>query len=284
MDIVYRFDPHAPIKLNQPRNNREALNLLASGNDRFATTVEHLQSVGTGKPHEPLIIPVNPVQLGVPFVSGLEPAHAPFAMVLGCADARVPIEHVLDCSANDLFVVRVAGNVLGLECIGSVDYAATQLRPSIRSVVVLGHTSCGAVTAAVDVYLAPNSFSDVAFSHAVRSLIDRIMLSVRGADAALEQVCGSKVAKRKNYRELLVTTSIFLNAAVTAYDLQREVNAIAEGLTVSYTIYDMGLTRIGSLPLRGPAAEIKATPPFATAPRTPDDFTAIAGKIIERIT
>lgn len=283
MDIVYRYDPHAPLKVQKPKSNREALKLLASGNDRFATTVEHLQSIGTGATHEPMIIPINPLQLGLPFAGGLEPAHAPFALVLGCADARVPIEHVLDCSANDLFVVRVAGNVLGLECIGSVDYAATQLRSTLQSVVVLGHRGCGAVTAAVEVYLSPTSFTDVAFSHAVRTLIDRIMLSVRGAASALERVHGSKVAKHKNYREWLTTTSIFLNSAVTAYDLQREVNAVAKGLQVSYSIYDVGLTRIGSLPFRT-KDDLAETAPFAAAPKHAADFPKIAEQIIERLT
>ena len=283
MDIVYRFDPNVPLDAHQPKSNKEALKLLVSGNDRFAKTVEHLQLIGTGEQqHAPLVIPVNPVKLGVPIVSGLEPEHAPFAMVMGCSDARVPIEHVLDCSANDLFVVRVAGNVLGLECLGSVDYAVTHLGSTIQSVIVLGHTGCGAVTAAVDIYLSPSNFADIAFSHAVRSLVDRIMLSVRGADRALEHAHGSKVRKHKKYREWLITTSVYLNSAVTAYDLQREVNSISKGLAVSYTIYDMSWTRISALPIFSKEALLN-TPRFSPAPKLADDFIQLAEKIIQRL-
>jgi carbonic anhydrase len=282
MDIVYRFDPNAPIEVQNPKSNREALKLLATGNDRFAKTVEHLQAIGTGQTHAPMIIPVNPVKLGVPIVSGLEPVHAPFAMVMGCSDARVPIEHVLDCSANDLFVVRVAGNVLGLECLGSVDYAVTHLGSTIQSVVVLGHTGCGAVTAAADIYLSPSNFADIAFSHAVRSLVDRIMLSVRGAARALEHAHGSKVHKHKRYRDWLITTSIYLNAAVTAYDLQREVNSITKGLVVSYTVYDMAWTRISALPFVSKEG-LENIPRFSPSPKQAADFALLAEKIIERL-
>ena len=75
-------------------------------------------------------------------------AQRPFAAVLGCSDARVPIEMVFGQAFNDLFVVRVAGNVLGSECLGSLDYALSNLGESIKLVVVLGHSRCGAVTAA----------------------------------------------------------------------------------------------------------------------------------------
>ena len=76
----------------------------------------------------------------------MAPRQTPFAALLGCADARVPLELVFSRSANDAFAVRVAGNVLGAECVGSLDFAVTQL-PSIRVVAVVGHTGCGAVGA-----------------------------------------------------------------------------------------------------------------------------------------
>lgn len=284
MDIVYRFDPHAPMVLNEPKSNDEALEKLDRGNQRFVSIVERLQSIGKGSHHhEPMIIPVNPVTLGIPFESGLEPAHAPFALVLGCADARVPIEHILDCSANDLFVVRVAGNVLGLECLGSVDYAAYVLRKSIQSVIVLAHTSCGAVSAAVDVYLSPGDFGNIAFSHAVRSLIDRILLAVRGSASAIERVVGREAASHPNYRNWLITTSVYMNAVVTAWDLQREVDAVTAGhLPVSYTVYDMSLNRISALPLRS-KADFESTPTFGTAPQETNDFASVATQVVSRL-
>ena len=124
-------------------------------------------------------------------VSGTAAAQTPFALVLGCSDARVPIELIFDQSPNDLFVIRVAGNVLGVECLGSIDYAVANLGKSLKLVVVLGHTACGAVSAAVDSYLTPKNYAEIAFTHALRSLVDRIQTAVRGAASALERVGGA---------------------------------------------------------------------------------------------
>lgn len=74
--------------------------------------------------------------------------QAPFAVVLGCSDSRVPVELVFDQDVGDLFTIRVAGNIVTPPQTGTVEYAAEYL--GTRLVVVLGHTNCGAVTAAVD--------------------------------------------------------------------------------------------------------------------------------------
>ena len=71
----------------------------------------------------------------------------PFAVILGCSDSRVPAELVFDQGFGDLFVIRVAGNAAGVDECGSIEYAVEHLGASI--VVVLGHESCGAVTAAL---------------------------------------------------------------------------------------------------------------------------------------
>ena len=75
--------------------------------------------------------------------------------VLGCSDARVPIELIFKEGPNDLFVVRVAGNGLGSEVLGSLKYAVEHLGGSLRIIVVLGHSGCGAVSEAVDAFLEP---------------------------------------------------------------------------------------------------------------------------------
>ena len=80
--------------------------------------------------------------------SELVSQQQPFATILGCSDSRVPAEIIFDQGLGDLFVVRVAGNVVGPSQIGSVEYAAEHL--GTRLVVVLGHTSCGAVIATLD--------------------------------------------------------------------------------------------------------------------------------------
>ncbi len=284
MDIIYRFNPNAPLVREAVHSNEEVLKRLSEGNHRFANMIERMQSsCGQSSEAPPIVIPINPLTLGVPFISGLAPSHAPYALVLGCADARVPIEHVLDCAANELFVVRVAGNVLGLECLGSVDYAVGNLKDSLQSVIVLAHTECGAVTAAVDVYLSPSDFGDLAFSHAVRSLIDRILLAVRGSARALDRHLGSNSHQHPQYREWLIQTAVYMNAAVTACDLQREVTSIVgSSLSVSYTVYDMALTRISPLPSNH-TTDFLSEPSFATAPTNSEEFIEIANQVVKRI-
>ena len=72
----------------------------------------------------------------------------PYAIIVGCADSRVPPEMVFDAGLGDLFVIREAGNVVDNIVLGSVEYAVEHL--GVKLVVVLGHESCGAVTAAVN--------------------------------------------------------------------------------------------------------------------------------------
>ncbi len=92
----------------------------------------------------------------------------PFAIVLGCSDSRVPSELVFDQGLGDLFVVRVAGNVAAPSQIGSVEFAAHRFKT--RLVVVLGHSSCGAVTATLDELQREARFD----SPNIRSIVDRI--------------------------------------------------------------------------------------------------------------
>ena len=83
----------------------------------------------------------------------------PFATVITCSDSRVPVELLFDRGIGDLFVVRVAGNVCGATQIGSVEYAVEHLGTPL--IIVMGHTKCGAVTAAVDGAEAPGSISGI---------------------------------------------------------------------------------------------------------------------------
>ena len=78
----------------------------------------------------------------------------PFAIVLGCSDSRVPAELVFDQGLGDLFVIRVAGNIVAPSQVGSVEFAAERF--GTRLVVVMGHTHCGAIDATLDVIEKPN--------------------------------------------------------------------------------------------------------------------------------
>jgi carbonic anhydrase len=104
----------------------------------------------------------------------LPAGQEPFAIVLGCSDARVPAEIVFDQGLGDLFVIRVAGNIVAPSQIGSVEFAAAAF--GTRLVVVLGHSNCGAVHATVEQLARPSREQ----SRNLRSIVDRIRPAVEG--------------------------------------------------------------------------------------------------------
>jgi carbonic anhydrase len=108
----------------------------------------------------------------------LAAGQEPFAIVLGCSDSRVPAEIVFDQGLGDLFVIRVAGNIVAPSQIGSVEFAAE--RYNTRLVVVLGHSQCGAILATIDQLLQPNANQ----SKHLNSIVDRVRPSVEPLLAA----------------------------------------------------------------------------------------------------
>jgi carbonic anhydrase len=98
--------------------------------------------------------------------------QTPFAIILGCSDSRVPAEIVFNQGLGDLFVIRVAGNIVAPSLVGSVEFAAYKL--GTRLVVVMGHSDCGAVQATVDALEHP----DDPLTSNLHSIVDRIRPSV----------------------------------------------------------------------------------------------------------
>lgn len=127
-----------------PSSPTEALDRLMAGNERFVT----------GRVDSP--------RRGLERVRALSGGQTPYAAILGCADSRVPVEILFDEGFGDLFTVRVAGNVATPEEIASLEYAVGVLGAQV--VLVLGHTSCGAVTAAVEGKAVPGQISSL-FQH-----------------------------------------------------------------------------------------------------------------------
>src|ERR671918_2149823 len=109
----------------------DALARLREGNDRFASGTGSVDRLSNGARRAELMA-----------------GQRPFAIVLGCSDSRVPAEIGFDQGLGDLFVIRVAGNIVAPSQVGSVEFAAARF--STRLVVVLGHSQCGAITATVD--------------------------------------------------------------------------------------------------------------------------------------
>lgn len=140
---------------------REALERLQDGNRRFVSGLPSSAMLSSQARRNEL-------------TSGQEP----FAIILGCSDSRVPAEIVFDQGLGDLFVIRVAGNIVAASQVGSVEFAAERF--GTRLVVVLGHSQCGAVLATLEELQRATENQ----SRNLRSIVDRIRPSV---EALLER-------------------------------------------------------------------------------------------------
>jgi carbonic anhydrase len=133
----------------------QALERLREGNKRFASDVRSLESFMSQTRRREMAA-----------------KQTPFAIILGCSDSRVPAELVFDQGLGDLFVIRVAGNIVAPSQIGSVEFAAAQF--GTRLVVVLGHSQCGAVSATLSELRRPTADQ----SRNLRDIVDRISPAV----------------------------------------------------------------------------------------------------------
>jgi carbonic anhydrase len=154
----------------------------------------------------------------------LATSQEPFAIILGCADSRVPAEIVFDQGLGDLFVVRVAGNIVAPSLVGSVEFAAARF--NTRLVVVLGHSQCGAITATLEELGRTRETQ----SPNLRSIVDRVRPSV-------EALLQTDVARDP---EALVRQAVRANIRASANHL-RHGSAILEQL-----IADDGLLVVGA--------------------------------------
>lgn len=132
---------------------RDALDRLREGNKRFANDVRKDGSFSMRR-------------------AALVDRQFPFAIVLGCSDSRVPAELVFDQGVGDLFVIRVAGNIVAPSQVGSVEFAATRFKT--RLVVVLGHSGCGAILATLEELRQPAANQSLN----LRSIVERVRPSV----------------------------------------------------------------------------------------------------------
>lgn len=285
-ELVFRYDAEQSQPAQMPACAADACRKLEDGNRGFA----HLfDTVPHGRATMRRVVPFDPRDLGLGDSQGMAPTQHPFAIVLGCSDARVPTELIFNKWCNELFVVRVAGNVLGADTLGSIDYAISQLRESVKLMVVLGHSGCGAVTAAVDVFLKPAQYLAFATSHPLRTIIDRVVVVVRGAARALEIVHGAEVSHQPGYRRTLIELAVAMNAALTAYTLEQELRRVSVGdpVTTVYGVYDLATRRINlpgfagadghneGVALHNPPADIDSFAVLANQLAASDTFRAL---------
>jgi carbonic anhydrase len=160
---------------------RDALQMLRDGNARFVADVRSREVLENQAARR----------------SELATRQEPFAIVLGCSDSRVPAEIVFDQGLGDLFVIRVAGNIVAPSQIGSVEFAADRFRT--RLVVVLGHSGCGAIAATIEELTRPVENQ----SRNLRSIVDRVRPSIEplfATELKHDMAALSRVAVRANVR------------------------------------------------------------------------------------
>ncbi len=274
VDITYRFEARETPARRPPPGSDAALLRLDEGNRAFAALLDGL---GDGSGIEQRFVLVDPHDVGLLQGEGTAPRQHPFAAVLGCSDARVPIELIFNEGPNDLFVVRVAGNVLGTEVLGSLKYAVEHLDHSLKLIVVLGHSRCGALTAAVDVFLNPNQYLPLATEHSLRDILDRLLVVVEASARRLLKAFGADVTRHPRYRETLIEASIITNAALAAYSIQQELGTRdPSGLRTVYGVYvletrEIWAPRIGDTKEGG----------LAAPPNDPAGFTELGDAIVQ---
>lgn len=169
---------------------REALALLRDGNQRFVSDIR-VSDTFIGRARR-----IEVAQQG----------QEPFATILGCSDSRVPVEIVFDQGLGDLFVIRVAGNIVAPSQIGSVEFAAEAF--GTRLVVVLGHSQCGAIDATLRQLQQPREMQ----SRNLRSIVDLIRPSVQ--DLLKTDLCNDRKA---------------LTAAAVRANISASVNQLRHG-------------------------------------------------------
>jgi carbonic anhydrase len=184
----------------------DALARLSDGNRRFVTD-QSTTTIPTASRREALIT-----------------RQEPFAIVLGCSDSRVPAELVFDQGFGDLFVIRVAGNIVAPSQIGSIEFAASRF--GTRLVVVMGHSQCGAVTATLEELQGHVTNQ----SRNLRSIVNRVRPSVEPllADGRITD------------QDTLVREAVRANVRASVEDL-RHGSELLEKL-----ISDIGLTIVGA--------------------------------------
>ena len=174
---------------------RDALERLEEGNRRFVSGVRRSDTL-TSQARR----------------SELAAGQEPFAVILGCSDSRVPAEIVFDQGLGDLFVIRVAGNVVASSQIGSVEFAAERFATPL--VVVLGHSRCGAVLATLEELMQPRGNQ----SRNLRSIVDRVRPSV-------EPLLATEL---RDDPDALVRHAVRANVRISAYHLRHGSEVLEE--------------------------------------------------------
>ncbi|MBK8011846.1 MAG: carbonic anhydrase [Deltaproteobacteria bacterium] len=219
--MPHTWDPTSPSPI-------EALRRLREGNLRFR---EGSTSISSGSAPETAEGVAASAARPTLLAMSWDPKHAsspqsPFAIILGCSDSRTPVEILFDQGFGELFVVRIAGNIVAPSVVGSIEFAASQY--GTRLVVVMGHTRCGAVTATVDAIqtgMGPASKN-------IQSITDRITPHV-------EDLVRHEMSHRPEDRASLMREAVRANVRASA-DHLRHGSRIIEELVLAKRLVVVG--------------------------------------------
>ena len=234
VEIIYRYGAQTEPLRPRPDDSDAARQRLNEGNRAFAAL---LDSMAGDEAIVRRVIQVDPRDFGLAGGVRESPKQRPFAAVLGCSDARVPIELIFNEGPNDLFVIRVAGNGLGSEVLGSLKYAVEDWAAASRLL------PCWVTAAAVPCpqrLIFSWSRDDIWSSRPViRSGVSWIGYSlwsgVRNSDAG---GVGPDVVHYPGYRSALIEASIVVNAALAAYTVDQELKSQEfSGIKAVYGVY-----------------------------------------------
>jgi carbonic anhydrase len=195
-------DPHMPVSA------QEGLKRLIDGNERFVNGTVRFPTINKE------------------VLASLTQEQHPYATILGCSDSRVPPELIFDANFGELFVIRVAGNVLSPEVAGTMQYAGMHLKTPLF--VVLGHENCGAVTAALDM-----KFRNIVQPSRIELLVHTILPSLENIDkhaGRAAQIASAVEANvRWSMRQITESPEGRARAAEGAYMLVGAICEIATG-------------------------------------------------------
>lgn len=197
---------------------KTALEQLKAGNERYVASLASTHLLNVPPPE-------------------LVKEQAPSAIILGCSDARVPVELIFDQGLGELFVIRVAGNIVAPSQIGSIEFAAEKF--GTRLVVVLGHSNCGAVTACVETLVNPEQY----YSPNLQSIVDRIRPSVYNLHEIL--TAGDKAVDMNEFVNRAVRANVYMSVSQLKHGSRILEDMVSSGdLLIVGAEYDVATGRV----------------------------------------
>jgi carbonic anhydrase len=206
--------PAGSAALTAPRTPRAALRLLLAGNRRWQRGQLHLRSYS-------------------PVAERHEEAQKPFAAILTCADSRISTTLIFDLFHGNVFVARIAGNTLDPEMLGSIEYSVAVL--GVKVVMVLGHSNCGAVDAALGVVKGTKTYPPEKYGH-IGTFVDAVVPAVQ-----------SLPPERRTLDTAIAANASAQAAALAGSDPIVKPAVDSGALMVVAAVYDIGSGRVSLL-------------------------------------